>query len=66
MVPTLLVWTSPGAPSRSPTPARSPEAGFERSALSVDVENDHGALSVYERCGFQVAESTYSYVLPLN
>lgn len=42
------------------------KAGFERSALSVDVENDHGALSVYERFGFQVAESTYSYVLPLN
>ncbi|MGW7539073.1 GNAT family N-acetyltransferase [Amycolatopsis sp. NPDC054798] len=41
-------------------------AGFERSSLSVDVDNAHRALSVYERCGYQVAERSYGYVLPLS
>ncbi|WP_033294880.1 GNAT family N-acetyltransferase [Amycolatopsis jejuensis] len=41
-------------------------AGFERSALSVDVDNTHRALAVYERCGYAVAERVHGYVLPLG
>jgi mycothiol synthase len=41
-------------------------AGFERSSLSVDVDNAHRALGVYERSGYVVADRAYGYVLPLG
>ncbi|WP_406642651.1 GNAT family N-acetyltransferase [Amycolatopsis sp. WGS_07] len=41
-------------------------AGYERSSLSVDVDNTHRALAVYERCGYRTAERNYGYVLPLS
>ncbi|WP_409466107.1 GNAT family N-acetyltransferase [Amycolatopsis sp. GA6-003] len=41
-------------------------AGFERSSLSVDMDNTHRALAVYERCGYRTAERSYGYVLPLS
>jgi len=48
------------------TLAAAREAGFERSALTVDVDNANRALAVYERCGYAVAERAYGYVLPLD
>ena len=48
------------------TPAAAREAGFERSALTVDVDNANRALAVYERFGYAVAEREYEYVLPLR
>jgi mycothiol synthase len=38
------------------TLAKAREAGFDRSSLSVDLENVNGALGIYERCGYAVAE----------
>jgi len=38
-------------------------AGFDRSALNVDVDNAHRALGVYERCGFRVDDEWHVYVL---
>lgn len=38
-------------------------AGFDRSALNVDVDNAHRALGVYERCGYRVADEWHVYVL---
>jgi mycothiol synthase len=38
-------------------------AGFDRSALNVDVDNAHRALGVYERCGFRVHDEWHVYVL---
>ncbi|HEV7979534.1 GNAT family N-acetyltransferase [Amycolatopsis sp.] len=38
------------------TLAKAKEAGFQRSSLSVDLENVNGALGIYERCGYVVAE----------
>ncbi|UOZ11055.1 GNAT family N-acetyltransferase [Amycolatopsis sp. WQ 127309] len=40
-------------------------AGFERSALNVDVDNAHRALGVYERCGFRVEDEWHVYVKPV-
>ncbi|WP_410623256.1 GNAT family N-acetyltransferase [Amycolatopsis sp. cmx-8-4] len=40
-------------------------AGFERSALNVDVDNAHRALGVYERCGFRVEDEWHVYVRPV-
>ncbi|MDS0137857.1 MULTISPECIES: GNAT family N-acetyltransferase [unclassified Amycolatopsis] len=39
------------------------EAGFDRSALNVDVDNAHRALGVYERCGYRVVDEWHVYVL---
>ncbi|WP_167441858.1 GNAT family N-acetyltransferase [Amycolatopsis echigonensis] len=41
-------------------------AGFETSSLSVDVDNTHRALAVYERCGYRTAARNYGYVVPLS
>jgi mycothiol synthase len=38
-------------------------AGFDRSALNVDVDNAHRALGVYERCGYRVDDEWHVYVL---
>ncbi|MGW4522995.1 GNAT family N-acetyltransferase [Amycolatopsis sp. NPDC004378] len=38
-------------------------AGFERSALNVDVDNAHRALGVYERCGYRVEDEWHVHVL---
>jgi ribosomal protein S18 acetylase RimI-like enzyme len=38
------------------TLAKAKAAGFDRSSLSVDLENVNGALGIYERCGYVVAE----------
>jgi GNAT superfamily N-acetyltransferase len=38
------------------TLAKAKAAGFQRSSLSVDLENVNGALGIYERCGYVVAE----------
>ncbi|MDQ7804231.1 GNAT family N-acetyltransferase [Amycolatopsis sp. A133] len=38
-------------------------AGFDRSALNVDVDNAHRALGVYERCGYRVEDEWHVYVL---
>jgi ribosomal protein S18 acetylase RimI-like enzyme len=40
-------------------------AGFDRAMLSVDVDNAHRALGVYERCGFRSAEEWRTYVVPV-
>lgn len=40
--------------------------GFDQSALAVDVNNSHSALGIYERCGYQVADTRYGYVLPVS
>jgi mycothiol synthase len=37
-------------------------AGFDRSALNVDVDNAHRALGVYERCGYRVEDEWHVYV----
>jgi ribosomal protein S18 acetylase RimI-like enzyme len=47
------------------TLAEGKAAGYERAGLSVDVDNAGGALGVYERCGFRVAQRTFVYVKPL-
>ncbi|KDN23772.1 GNAT family N-acetyltransferase [Amycolatopsis rifamycinica] len=39
------------------------DAGFDRSALNVDVDNAHRALGVYERCGYRVEDEWHVYVL---
>ncbi|OXM61870.1 GNAT family N-acetyltransferase [Amycolatopsis vastitatis] len=39
------------------------DAGFDRSALNVDVDNAHRALGVYERCGYRVDDEWHVYVL---
>ena len=39
------------------------DAGFDRSALNVDVDNTHRALGVYERCGYRVDDECDVYVL---
>jgi len=39
--------------------------GFQRSALSVDLENVNGALGVYERCGYRVEARWAGFVLAL-
>lgn len=38
-------------------------AGFDRSALNVDVDNAHRALGVYERCGYRVDDEWHVYAL---
>jgi mycothiol synthase len=38
------------------TLAEAKARGFERSSLGVDVDNINGALGIYERCGYAVAE----------
>jgi mycothiol synthase len=38
-------------------------AGFDRSALNVDVDNAHRALGVYERCGYRVDDEWHVSVL---
>lgn len=38
-------------------------AGFDRSALNVDVDNAHRALGVYERCAYRVDDEWHVYVL---
>ncbi|MCU1687573.1 MAG: acetyltransferase [Amycolatopsis sp.] len=47
------------------TLAEGKAAGYERASLSVDVENAGGALGIYERCGFHVAQRTFVYIKPL-
>ncbi|MET8851794.1 GNAT family N-acetyltransferase [Amycolatopsis sp. NPDC004625] len=39
------------------------DAGFDRSALNVDVDNAHRALGVYERCGYRVDDEWHVWVL---
>ncbi|MEC3981171.1 GNAT family N-acetyltransferase [Amycolatopsis sp. H20-H5] len=48
------------------TMAKATEAGFERYALNVDVDNAHSALGVYERCGYRVTDRWAGYVLPVG
>jgi mycothiol synthase len=40
------------------------EDGFDRAALDVDSENPSGALSIYERAGFEVTKRYTLYTLP--
>ncbi|MGW4484423.1 GNAT family N-acetyltransferase [Amycolatopsis sp. NPDC004368] len=47
------------------TLAHARDAGFERSALSVDTDNAHSAVGIYERCGYEVADTYYGYVLAI-
>jgi mycothiol synthase len=42
--------------------AEAKSKGFERSSLSVDLENVNGALGVYERCGYAVAARWTGFV----
>jgi len=37
------------------------ERGMTEGALGVDSQNETGALSVYERCGFEVVSRTTEY-----
>jgi mycothiol synthase len=39
-------------------------AGYERALLNVDFDNATGALGVYERCGFRIADEWHSYIEP--
>ncbi|KKD06420.1 GNAT family N-acetyltransferase [Streptomyces sp. WM6386] len=41
------------------------EQGFRRAGLNVDSANAHGALSLYERCGFRTLHTWIGYVRPL-
>ncbi|WIX78711.1 GNAT family N-acetyltransferase [Amycolatopsis carbonis] len=47
------------------TLAHARGAGFERSALSVDTDNAYSAVGIYERCGYEVADTYYGHVLPI-
>ncbi|GAA2985572.1 GNAT family N-acetyltransferase [Actinokineospora diospyrosa] len=42
------------------------EAGFASSGLSVDADNQTGALGVYERAGYAVSSKWTQYTLPLG
>lgn len=42
------------------------EAGFKRASLGVDTQNPTGALSLYERLGFQQHNQWTTYRLPLT
>jgi mycothiol synthase len=42
--------------------AQAKVKGFERSSLSVDLENVNGALGIYERCGYAVAARWSGFV----
>ncbi len=39
-------------------------AGYERALLNVDFDNATGALGVYERCGFRIADEWHAYLMP--
>jgi ribosomal protein S18 acetylase RimI-like enzyme len=48
------------------TMAEARAAGFHRASLGVDVDNAYDALAIYRRCGFEIAERWFGYVLPVR
>jgi mycothiol synthase len=42
------------------------DAGYERSALTVDTANPTGALGLYERAGYAVQDAAVTWVKPLR